>query len=309
MKIYHKIILTTVSLSSINTVSHANDRLDTLMLKPTTGQLITKLSYTQSEKDFSEYVLGAPSYDSKELKTKTGSVTFDYGYNEKLNLFVIADYTAEDTTTFGSSEVAKSDGFENPLFGLKYRFVAEETKGFNFDVMVPFSFDIIDSEAADASTHVTGTVADGRDTVGLRLDAGKYYGDFGVLLSAGAEYKDDKKTYDTSSGTNNTATSSTDYTVGVEIQYVQPLYSVNLSYAQKYVGSYRDEDNSKFNFDDISVYLAKVSYSDNPTDYSISLSWSKADAGNIEAVTSLGTVDYFKDIDSETWTIMYMKSF
>lgn len=305
----NKLNLITIVSSLMVSNAFAEERLDTLMLKPATGQLITKLSYTQSKKDFSEYVLGAPSYDSKELKTKTGSVTFDYGYNDKLNVFVISDYTTEDTTTFGSSEVAKSDGFENPLFGLKYRFLEEETQGFNFDVMVPFSFDMIDSEAADASTHVTGTVADGRDTVGIRLDAGKYYGDIGVLFSAGAEYKDDKSTYDSSSGTNNTATSSTDYTVGAEIQYVQPLYSVNLSYVYKFVGSYRDEDNSKFNFDDITAYFAKVSYSQNPTDYSISLTWNKADAGNIEAVTALGTVDYFKNIDSETWTIMYMKSF
>ena len=285
------------------------DRLDTLMLKPIAGQLIVKTSYITDKKEFSEVNSGYTDYNDKELSTDTMSLILDYGINEKLNVFLLTEYKKEETTGLGSSDIEESDGLENPIFAFKYRHLTQEQHGYDFDIMVPVSFDIIDSEAADASNHVTGTIADGRDTIGLRFDLGKYQGDFGYLLAAGIEYKDDKSTYNETTTSYETATASRDYSFGFEIQYIQPIYSINFSIAKQYLGSYRDQDDIKYSFDDITSYSLKFNYSKKPEDYLISIILDKADAGNIEAYTSLINADAIKDIKSETITVMYTHSF
>ena len=305
-----KIIAATALIAPLSLSAETQkDRLDTLMLKPLPGQLISKTSYYQADKEFNELNSSFTAYDAKTLTDKNYTEILDYGINEKLNIFTILEYSKEETSTKGSSSVEDYDGFENPIFALKYRQFNLEDHGFDFDIMLPISFDLVDSEAADASSHVTGTVADGRDTIALRLDLGKYYGDFGILFGAGVEYKDDKSTYNSSTNSNDTASSSTDYSYGVELQYVQAVYSVNLNLTKQNLGSYRDENNYKYSFDTVTAYSIKLNYSPKPSDYLFSFKYENIDAGNLGIDSASLSGNAYTDIEYEAYTLMYTYSF
>jgi hypothetical protein len=272
-------ILITISKSIL---ANQPDRLDHLMFKPKAKQLITITNFASQEKKFQELDIAnfPPQFMTSKISNFNITEIIDYGINDKLNIFLVLEYNQEKHERLNSKQNTKYEGLENPLIALKYRLLEQDKNLFNFDIFLPLSFDIINSKAADANTHTTGTVADGRDKYALRFDAGRYFGNLGALLGFGAEYLDTKKTTKTD-GSLETASSSTDISYGLELQYIIPQGSIALQAARKKTGSFRNENYQKISMSDSKSYNITFNLSHLPRKYLFTLKLEKIFAGDI----------------------------
>ncbi|MBU6338513.1 MAG: hypothetical protein KGQ36_00855 [Rickettsiales bacterium] len=254
-------------------------RLDSLMFRPAKKQLVSITTISSETKKFNE-INSLGQYNKKELNNSGVSNIFDYGITDKLNAFTILEYNKEETTTLGTTTKEKSKGFENPIFALKYRFLNQQVNGINFDVILPISFNIINSKVADSSTHTTGTVADGRNSYALRLDLGRYIGDFGFVLSGGAQHFTDAKSIK-QDGSFSRASESNNFGYSAEVQYRFNYGSISLNATRTKYGSFRDGSNQKYSLDDSKSYFVNFSISGDPKKYDIELKLKTENGGDI----------------------------
>ena len=265
------ILLLATSLFCMFNVAYAVEgmRLDTLMFRPAKQQLVSVTTASQDDTKYKLLDFNTQQYQTTKIKTNSISNIFDYGVTKNFNIFAVIEYETTQTK-YADIGTAKSQGLQNPIFALKYRFLNQDVEGINFDVSVPVSFDIMKSKRADTTTNSKGTVADGRNTYALRLDLGKYIGNFGFALSAEEKrYADAKSSQQ--DGTYLRYSASNRFLYAAEGQYRFNYGSISVSASKSQYSSFSDGSNNRYSYRDSTSYATRLNLSDNPKKYAVEL--------------------------------------
>lgn len=273
------ILLSIIVFPSLSFASQ-KPRLDELMFKPIKGQLVSISTISEEQQKFKQ-INNFVQYEDQKVTDLNIEEILDYGITNKLNFFALFQYSEEETTNQTTKVTSKIRGIENPIFALKYRLLNQIENLIDLDVMLPVSFDVIESETADSTTNKIGTVADGRDMIATRFDLGKYIGNLGVNLGFGVTYNAKKESRN-SNGSLATATSSVDTAYGIETQYRFPVGSINLNATRINTGAYKDELSRKFVIDKTESYFVTLNLSHKPRKYIASIQLKRTNVGDVK---------------------------
>ena len=224
------ILASTAAFNSAN-AGHA-DHLDSIFFLPKEGKTVSTTTYTNGEREFND--------GTNDVEVSSNSITqeFNHGINERLAVNLGITYIDREIEE-GASEF-DADGFTNPDLTLTYRVANEEQDGFFADIRLGYSPDLFDREEP-TNADQDGTVASGNDTYNVGVSYGRTTDLLAYKLNFDTTYNSDTEIEDGSS--NLTIDASTDFTYGVDVQYVaNDHFSVTAGVAKTIIGSATDSD-------------------------------------------------------------------
>lgn len=299
------ISLLAASFVSMFNVAYADEgmRLDSLMFRPAKQQLVSVTTISTNDVKYKLLNSNTQQFEITKINTDSVSNTFDYGVTKNFNIFAVIQYD-KTQVKYPNTGTADAQGFQNPIFALKYRFLNQDAEGINFDATVPVSFDIVRSRRSDVTNDTKGTVADGRNTYGLKLELGKYIGNFGFDLSAeGTHYTDSKSIQQ--GGTYLRYSDSNSFSYAAEGQYRFTCGSISLRASKTQSNAFYDGSDNRYSYADSTAYETRLNLSDHPEKYAVELKLRKDYFGN----TTFNNYLWIKNTVANTAAISFRYSF
>lgn len=135
--------------------------------------------------------------DKTETRSSLFQATYGYAFSDQLNAFVGAGYAwdrqTENKTTTANSDI-HSDGMSNPLLGVNYRLLNQNTSRYNLDFGAVARINVQDAVRGAATSHQDkdGNFADGRNSLEVNARMGRKWNEANEWqLAAGAVYHTD----------------------------------------------------------------------------------------------------------------------
>ena len=105
--------------------------------------------------------------------------TLGFAYSDNLTLKVKIPYNLSDSQKSNDSLVTDKTrgGLSDPVFGVLYRYMDQQIKGFNLDLLLDYTFAMGDSEGYG---ETAGNGSNGKSIIDLGLRLGKKYGKYAL---------------------------------------------------------------------------------------------------------------------------------